>query len=214
MLPVTHGVPYTRLQVLLYTVLLVLVTLLPWVTRMSRSHLSCCCARAATRRFLYYALALKLTDRSELPMDVFRYSISYLMWIFAALLLDHYLPTTRCSCPADQRAKPNRRSATNRILASLGAKCRGRSVTWQEGHIVAKRKEIGADRCTQLRDIAARQIVAAHEPGEDDVADDRERAPPRGRTPRGQAYARDNGGLRTRPRPPSPGRPAPASGSA
>jgi protoheme IX farnesyltransferase len=44
---------------------------------------------------MYYALALKLTDRSELPMKVFRFSISYLMWIFVALLIDHYLPTTQ-----------------------------------------------------------------------------------------------------------------------
>jgi protoheme IX farnesyltransferase len=46
-------------------------------------------------RFLYYALALKLTDRAELPMRVFRFSISYLMWLFAALLVDHYIPTTQ-----------------------------------------------------------------------------------------------------------------------
>ncbi len=94
MLPVTHGVPYTRLQVLLYTVLLVLVTLMPWVTHMS-GLIYLAAALVLNARFLYYALALKLTDRSELPMKVFRYSISYLMWIFAALLLDHYLPTTQ-----------------------------------------------------------------------------------------------------------------------
>jgi protoheme IX farnesyltransferase len=46
-------------------------------------------------RFLYYALALKLTARKELPMRVFRYSVTYLMWLFAALLIDHYLPTTQ-----------------------------------------------------------------------------------------------------------------------
>jgi protoheme IX farnesyltransferase len=94
MLPVTHGVPYTRLQVLLYTVLLVLVTLLPWVTHMS-GLIYLAAALVLNARFLYYALALKLTDRAELPMKVFRFSISYLMWIFAALLLDHYLPTTQ-----------------------------------------------------------------------------------------------------------------------
>jgi protoheme IX farnesyltransferase len=94
MLPVTHGVPYTRLQVLLYTVLLVLVTLLPWVTHMS-GLIYLAAALVLNARFLYYALALKLTDRAELPMRVFRFSISYLMWIFAALLVDHYLPTTK-----------------------------------------------------------------------------------------------------------------------
>jgi protoheme IX farnesyltransferase len=46
-------------------------------------------------RFLYFALALKLTKRQEMPMRVFRYSVKYLMWLFAALLIDHYLPTTQ-----------------------------------------------------------------------------------------------------------------------
>jgi protoheme IX farnesyltransferase len=41
--------------------------------------------------FLYYALALKVSAREELPMRVFRFSVSYLMWLFAALLIDHYL---------------------------------------------------------------------------------------------------------------------------
>lgn len=94
MLPVTHGVPYTRLQVLLYTVLLVLVTLMPYLTRMS-GLLYLAAALVLNARFLYYALALKLTDRAELPMRVFRFSISYLMWLFAALLVDHYIPTTQ-----------------------------------------------------------------------------------------------------------------------
>jgi len=94
MLPVTHGPEFTRLQVLLYTVLLVVVSLLPWVTHMS-GLIYLAAALVLNGRFLYYALALKLTDRSELPMKVFRFSISYLMWIFVALLVDHYLPTTR-----------------------------------------------------------------------------------------------------------------------
>jgi protoheme IX farnesyltransferase len=42
-------------------------------------------------RFLYFALALKLTAQKEMPMRVFRYSVRYLMWLFAALLIDHYL---------------------------------------------------------------------------------------------------------------------------
>ena len=45
--------------------------------------------------FLYYALVLKITARADLPMRVFRFSIKYLMWLFAALLVDHYLPTTQ-----------------------------------------------------------------------------------------------------------------------
>lgn len=98
MLPVTHGVPYTRLQVLLYTVLLVLVTLMPWVTHMS-GLVYLAAALVLNARFLYFALALKFTDRIELPMQVFRYSITYLMWLFAALLLDHYIPTTQLPTP-------------------------------------------------------------------------------------------------------------------
>lgn len=90
MLPVTHGVPYTRLQVLLYTVLLVLVTLMPYLTGMS-GLIYLVTATVLNGRFLYYALAMKLSDRAELPMKVFRFSISYLMWLFAALLVDHYL---------------------------------------------------------------------------------------------------------------------------
>ena len=94
MLPVTHGVAYTRLQVLLYTVLLTLVTLLPYVTRMS-GLLYLAAALVLNALFLYYALVLKVTTRAELPMRVFRFSITYLMWLFAALLVDHYLPALR-----------------------------------------------------------------------------------------------------------------------
>jgi protoheme IX farnesyltransferase len=90
MLPVTHGVAYTRLQVLLYTVLLFVVTLMPFLTGMS-GLIYLAAALALNARFLYYALALKLTARQELPMRVFRYSVTYLMWLFAALLIDHYL---------------------------------------------------------------------------------------------------------------------------
>ena len=94
MLPVTHGVEYTRLHVLLYTLLLVLVTLLPFLTRMS-GLLYLVVALGLNAIFVYYALALKITARKELPMRVFRFSITYLMWLFAALLVDHYLPTTQ-----------------------------------------------------------------------------------------------------------------------
>jgi protoheme IX farnesyltransferase len=94
MLPVTHGLEYTRLQVLLYTVLLVLVTLLPYLTRMS-GLIYLAAALALNGGFLYYALALKITARTELPMRVFRFSVTYLMWLFAALLIDHYLPAFR-----------------------------------------------------------------------------------------------------------------------
>jgi protoheme IX farnesyltransferase len=94
MLPVTHGLAYTRLQVLLYTVLLTLVTLLPYLTRMS-GLIYLLVALILNGGFLYYALALKITARAELPMRVFRFSVTYLMWLFAALLVDHYLPAFR-----------------------------------------------------------------------------------------------------------------------
>jgi heme o synthase len=98
MLPVTHGVAYTRLQVLLYTVLLVVVTLMPYLTRMS-GLVYLATALALNAGFLYYALALKITAREELPLKVFRFSVTYLMWLFAALLVDHYLPALRGGGP-------------------------------------------------------------------------------------------------------------------
>jgi len=98
MLPVTHGVAHTRLQVLLYTVLLVVVTLMPFLTRMS-GLIYLAAALVLNAGFLYYALALKISAREELPMRVFRFSVTYLMWLFAALLVDHYLPTMRGSGP-------------------------------------------------------------------------------------------------------------------
>ncbi|MEZ5497849.1 MAG: heme o synthase [Steroidobacteraceae bacterium] len=94
MLPVTHGVAYTRLQVLLYTILLVLITLMPFLTRMS-GLIYLAAVLVLNGIFLYYSLALKLTERAELPMRVFKFSVTYLMWLFAALLVDHYLPTTQ-----------------------------------------------------------------------------------------------------------------------
>jgi protoheme IX farnesyltransferase len=92
MLPVTHGVAFTRLQVLLYTLLLVAVTLMPFVTGMS-GLLYLAAAVVLNGMFVYYAFQLKVSERAHLPVKVFRFSISYLMWLFAALLVDHYLPT-------------------------------------------------------------------------------------------------------------------------
>src|SRR6202521_2762969 len=89
MLPVTHGIPYTRLQIVLYTILLVLTTLLPYLTGMS-GFIYLGIALALNGRFLYYVLALNRGLRPELPMRVFRFSITYLMLLFAALILDHY----------------------------------------------------------------------------------------------------------------------------
>ena len=91
MLPVTHGIAFTRLQVLLYTLLLVAVTLMPFVTGMSGlPYLAA--AVVLNAMFVWHAFQMKISERAHLPMKVFRFSISYLMWLFAALLVDHYLP--------------------------------------------------------------------------------------------------------------------------
>ncbi len=89
MLPVTHGIPYTRLQIVLYTILLVLTTLLPYLTGMS-GFIYLAAVIALNARFLYFVLALRRGLRADLPMRTFRFSISYLMLLFAALILDHY----------------------------------------------------------------------------------------------------------------------------
>ncbi|MET0282228.1 MAG: heme o synthase [Steroidobacteraceae bacterium] len=92
MLPVTHGVEFTRLHVLLYTIILFIATLLPWLTGMS-GLIYLLAALGLNVAFLVYAIRLKrFSQRKELPMQVFRFSVQYLMWLFLALLLDHYLP--------------------------------------------------------------------------------------------------------------------------
>ena len=92
MLPVTHGVPFTCLQIMLYTILLGVSTMLPVLTCMS-GLIYLAAAMALNARFLYYVLSLNrdLEARPNLPMITFRFSITYLMWLFAALILDHYL---------------------------------------------------------------------------------------------------------------------------
>jgi len=99
MLPVTHGVEFTRLQVLLYTLILIVVTLLPFIVRMS-GLIYLASAVALDLRFLWHAVRLKRSARADLPMRVFRFSISYLAWLFLALLVDHYLPTTQALATA------------------------------------------------------------------------------------------------------------------
>jgi protoheme IX farnesyltransferase len=91
MLPVAYGVEFTRLQILLYTILLVIVTILPYITGMTGLiYLSAALLLGA--QFTRQALALRKSDApAHLPMQVFRYSVSYLMWLFAALLLDHFI---------------------------------------------------------------------------------------------------------------------------
>jgi protoheme IX farnesyltransferase len=91
MLPVTHGTDFTRSFILLYTILLVLITILPYLSGMS-GLIYLAAAVVLGGIFVYYAVRLKADDSIELPMRVFRFSINYLMILFAALLIDHYFP--------------------------------------------------------------------------------------------------------------------------
>ncbi len=91
MLPVTHGEGFTRLNILLYTILLVVVTILPYLTGMS-GLIYLVTALAAGGWFLYLSTAMwKNPDNTGLPMRTFKYSITYLAALFGALLVDHYL---------------------------------------------------------------------------------------------------------------------------
>lgn len=89
MLPVTHGVDLTRQFILFYTILLVIITVLPYLTGLS-GMIYLLAALGLGARFLWYAVRMRRGDDDELPMRVFRYSITYLMFLFAALLVDHY----------------------------------------------------------------------------------------------------------------------------
>ncbi len=90
MLPVTHGVVYTRWHVLYYTILLVIVTVLPYLTGMSGLfYLGGALVLGAG--FLYYAIVLLNPPGEMFAMKVFNYSIIYLMALFAFLLVDHYI---------------------------------------------------------------------------------------------------------------------------
>lgn len=90
MLPVTHGDKFTRLHVLLYTVILVAVTMLPFSTRMS-GLIYLLSAAALGGLFLIYAVRICVAYSDELAKKTFRYSIVYLSLLFAALLIDHFL---------------------------------------------------------------------------------------------------------------------------
>ena len=90
MLPVTHGKTYTRLQVLLYTLILFAASLLPYVVRMS-GPLYFVAAFALGGVFIGYAVRIYFAYSDALARRTFRYSILYLAALFAALLLDHYL---------------------------------------------------------------------------------------------------------------------------
>ena len=89
MLPVTHGDRFTRLHVLLYTIILFACTLAPFATRMS-GLIYLTCATALGVVFLYYAVKIYVAYSDSLARRTFRYSIVYLTALFAALLVDHY----------------------------------------------------------------------------------------------------------------------------
>jgi len=91
MLPVTHGVAYTKQFIWYYTVLLSVVTILPYLTGMS-GLIYLASALVLDGVFLRYAWLMLRTERADLPMRSFRYSIQYLALLFTALLVDHYLP--------------------------------------------------------------------------------------------------------------------------
>ncbi len=90
MLPVTHGILYTKMHVLLYTIILVLVSVLPYSTGML-GPVYLAGALVLGAGFLYWSLAMFLGSRPTVCMDTFRYSIFYLMALFVMMLLDHYL---------------------------------------------------------------------------------------------------------------------------
>ena len=91
MLPVTHGLEFTRLHILLYTLLLFIVTLLPYLTGMSGiTYLFG--ALTLGGGFIYFTVKLMREAKEATAMHTFSYSIWYLMGLFAVLLIDHYMP--------------------------------------------------------------------------------------------------------------------------
>ncbi|MBK7353177.1 MAG: protoheme IX farnesyltransferase [Nitrosomonas sp.] len=89
MLPVTHGDKFTRLHVLLYTLILCVVTILPYVSQMS-GLIYLLSTIVLDAVFLYYAIKIYLNYSDQLARSAFRYSILYLALLFTALLVDHY----------------------------------------------------------------------------------------------------------------------------
>ncbi|MBP6057772.1 MAG: heme o synthase [Nitrosomonas sp.] len=89
MLPVTHGDQFTRLHVLLYTVILCVITTLPYITQMS-GLIYLASSVVLNGIFMYYAIEIYRNYSDQLARDAFRYSILYLALLFVALLVDHY----------------------------------------------------------------------------------------------------------------------------
>ena len=90
MLPVTHGVAFTKLQIVLYTIILFIVSILPYVVLMS-GEIYLVSSVILSSIFLYYSIKLYITDDDSVAMKTFNFSIYYIFLIFIALLADHYL---------------------------------------------------------------------------------------------------------------------------
>ncbi len=89
MLPVTHGEAYTKLHILLYTIIMMLVTVLPFLTGMS-GIIYLMGAMALGTRFLFWSIVLLRNSRPHAAIKTFKFSITYLMLLFVVLLVDHY----------------------------------------------------------------------------------------------------------------------------
>lgn len=90
MLPVTHGAEFTRLQILLYAVLLLVVTILPYLTGMS-GLIYLFAALLLGAGFIYFALLMRRHQDTKTAMRTFWFSIVYITLLFCALLIDHYV---------------------------------------------------------------------------------------------------------------------------
>ena len=93
MLPVTHGVAFTKLQIILYTIILFVVSLLPYVVLMS-GEIYLFSALILSTIFLYYSVNLYFSNDDEDAMQTFQFSIYYIFLIFLALLADHFIITS------------------------------------------------------------------------------------------------------------------------
>ena len=90
MLPVTHGNRFTALHILLYTILMVLITLLPYITLLS-GWIYAVAATLLGLRFLYWSIEILREKNPDAPMATFKFSITYLMVLFIAMLADHWI---------------------------------------------------------------------------------------------------------------------------
>ena len=90
MLPVTHGVAFTKLQIVLYTIILFIVSILPYIVLMS-GGIYLISAVILSSMFMYYSIKLYFSSDDEIAMKTFNFSIYYIFLIFVALLCDHYL---------------------------------------------------------------------------------------------------------------------------